>query len=295
MISPELFKKIKTIQIRSKHLVNDVMAGEYTSAFKGRGMEFEEVREYRFGDDVRTIDWNVTARMHNTAYVKVYREERELTLMLMVDVSSSMRFGSTDKLKQEVAAEIASILAYVAIKSNDKVGLIVFSDKIELFIPPKKGRAHVWRVIRSILTFKPEGVMTDLSAPLEFLSKVCPRKSISFLISDFIGDNIKKNLQMVKRKHDIIAIPILDPREIALPDVGFIELADAETGQRILVDTSDKAFTGGFAQLAKKELDERKRFFGSLNIDHIAILTEGSYIDPIIRFFRLRARRQVVV
>ncbi len=291
MISAELFKQIKAIQLRTSYLVNDILAGEYTSAFKGRGMEFEEVREYRIGDDVRNIDWNVTARMHNVPYVKEYREERELTVMLLVDVSSSGQFGSYDKLKSEVAAEVASILAYVAIKSNDKVGLIVFSDKIEQYIPPKKGRAHIWRVIRSILTFKPEGSGTDISAPLEFLTKVAHRKTVSFLISDFIADDFKKPLQMAKKKHDLIAISVVDPRELELPRIGFIELADAETGESILIDTFDANITKGFKLINKKQLAEREQFFRSLNIDHILIRTDRSYIDPIVRFFLRREKR----
>jgi uncharacterized protein (DUF58 family) len=291
MISPELFKQIKAIQLRTSYLVNDVLAGEYTSAFKGRGMEFEEVREYKIGDDVRNIDWNVTARMHNVPYVKEFREERELTVMLLVDVSSSGQFGSHDKLKNEVAAEVASILAYAAIKSNDKVGLIVFSDKIEHYIPPKKGRSHIWRVIRSILTFKPEGSQTDISAPLEFLTKVAQRKTVSFLISDFIAEDFKKTMQMVKKKHDLIAVSVVDPRELELPTVGFIELEDAETGETILIDTYDNATTQGFKSLNERQLSERERFFRSLNVDHIMIRTDRSYIDPIVRFFLRREKR----
>ncbi len=291
MISAELFKQIKAIQLRTSYLVNDILAGEYTSAFKGRGMEFEEVREYRIGDDVRNIDWNVTARMHNVPYVKEYREERELTVMLLVDVSSSGEFGSHDKLKNEVAAEVASILAYAAIKSNDKVGLIVFSDKIERYIPPKKGRSHIWRVIRSILTFKPEGSQTDISVPLEFLTKVAHRKTVSFLISDFIAEGFKKPLQMAKKKHDLIAVSVVDPRELEFPAVGFIELEDAETGETMLIDTYDSATTKGFKALNEKQLTERERFFRSLNVDHIMIRTDRSYIDPIVRFFLRREKR----
>jgi len=291
VISPELLKQIKAIQIRTNYLVNDVLAGEYSSAFRGRGMEFEEVREYQPGDDVRTIDWNVTARMHNIPYVKEYREERELTLMLLVDVSSSGRFGSQDKFKNEIAAEIASVLAYAAIKSNDKVGLIVFSDKIEQYIPPKKGRAHVWRVIRAILSFKPEGVQTDISVPLEFLIKVARRKTVSFLISDFIAEDFKKALRMAKRKHDIIAVSITDPREIELPRVGFIQLEDAESGQAMLVDTYDGNLTREFKRLNALKLAEQKRFFRSLGIDQIEIQTNHSYVTALMRFFRLREKR----
>jgi uncharacterized protein (DUF58 family) len=291
MISAELFKQIKAIQIRTNYLVNDVLAGEYTSAFKGRGMEFEEVREYQIGDDVRDIDWNVTARMHNIPYVKVFREERELTVMLLVDVSSSGQFGSLDKLKNEVAAEVASILAYAAIKSNDKVGLIVFSDTIEQYIPPKKGRAHIWRVIRTILSFKPEGIKTDISVPLEFLSKVAHRKTVSFLISDFIAGDFKKSLQMAKKKHDLIAVSVVDPRELELPRIGFVELKDAESGETILIDTYDKNIIKGFNLINQRALTERENFFRSLNVDHILIRTDRSYIDPIMRFFLKREKK----
>jgi uncharacterized protein (DUF58 family) len=291
MISAELYKQIKAIQIRTNYLVNDILAGEYTSAFKGRGMEFEEVREYRIGDDVRNIDWNVTARMHNIPYVKEFREERELTVMLLVDVSSSGQFGSHNKLKNEVAAEVASILAYAAIKSNDKVGLIVFSDKIEHYIPPKKGRGHIWRVIRSILSFKPEGIHTDLSVPLEFLARVAHRKTVSFLISDFIAEDFKKPLQMSKKKHDLIAVSVVDPRELELPPIGFIELEDAETGETVLIDTYDTDLTKGFKLINQKQLAEREQFFRSLNVDHILIRTDRSYVEPVMRFFRRREKR----
>lgn len=290
MISPELLKQIKTIQIRTNYLVNDVLAGEYSSAFKGRGMEFEEVREYQPGDDVRSIDWNVTARM-NVPFVKEFREERELTLMLMVDVSSSGQFGSFEKFKNEVAAEVASILAYAAIKSNDKVGLIVFSDTIEHFIPPKKGRAHVWRVIRAILSIEPEGIKTDLNVPLEFLTKVAHRKTVSFLISDFIAQDFRKTLRMAKKKHDIIAVSIVDPREMELPKVGYIQLEDAESKETLLVNTSNNGLLNEFMKMNEEMMVERKRFFRSLNIDHIEIMTDRSYVEPIMQFFRLREKR----
>ncbi len=291
MISAELLKQIKAIQIRTNYLVNDVLAGEYSSAFKGRGMEFEQVREYQMGDDIRTIDWNVTARMRGIPYVKEYREERELTLMLVVDVSSSGQFGSYDKFKNEISAEIASVFAYAAIKSNDKVGLIVFSDKIEQFIPPKKGRAHVWRVIRAILSIEPEGFKTDINVALEFLTKVAHRKTVTFLISDFIADDFSKALRMAGKQHDIIAVSITDPREMELPKVGFIQLEDAETSEVLLINTADSDFIEEFKQTKAKERAGRKRFFRSLSIDTIEIDTEKSYIEPIMRFFRLREKR----
>ena len=291
MISPELLKKIKNIQIRTNYMVNDVMAGEYASAFRGRGMEFEEVREYQPGDDIRTIDWNVTARMRNIPFVKVFREERELTVMLMVDVSSSGQFGSKDRLKNEVTAEVASILAYAAIKSNDKIGLIVFSDKIEQYIPPKKGRAHVWRVIRAILGFQPEGIHTNLAIPLEFLLKVAHRKTVCFLISDFIAENFKRPLQTVRKKHDLIAVSIVDPRELKFPRVGFVELEDAETGEALLVDTYNANVVREFEEINRKEMHEREQFFHSQDVDHIMIYTDQSTVEPIMKFFRLREKR----
>ncbi len=293
MISQELFKKIKGIQIRTNYLVNDIIAGEYESAFRGLGMEFEEVREYQSGDDIRTIDWNVTARM-NAPYVKTFKEERELTVVFMVDVSSSGEFGSVGKLKNEVSAEIASILAYSAIKNNDKVGLIVFSDTIEEYIPPKKGRSHIWRVIKTILSHEPkigEKRGTDLSAPLEFLSKVSNRKTVTFLISDFIAKGYERAVRMFKRRHDLIAITITDPREMELPAVGFVELQDAETGEPILVDTFDSNTRKGFAALYQREAKEREKLFRSMSMDKIEIFTDQSYIEPIMKFFRMREKR----
>ncbi len=234
--SSELLKKVRAIQIKTNHLVDDVMAGEYHTAFKGRGMEFSEVREYQPEDDVRLIDWNVSARM-NQPYVKEFIEERELTVMLMVDASASGNFGSAQKRKNEIAAEAASILAFAAIKNNDKIGLIVFTDRIERFIPPKKGKAHVWNIIRSILDFDPEGKSTDLNLPLEYLAKVQKKKAATFLISDFQTQGYEKALKLAKQKHDLTAIYIRDPREKKMPDVGLIQLEDAESGEVMLADT----------------------------------------------------------
>jgi len=286
-LSPDLFQKIKQIQIRTRRLVTDVMAGEYESAFKGRGMEFEEVREYVPGDDIRHIDWNVTARSGIT-HVKEHREERELTVMLLVDVSSSGEFGTTDKLKNEVAAEVAAILAYTAIKSNDRVGLIVFSDRIEHYIPPKKGRAHVWRVIRDILTFKPKRRSTDLQGALDYLSKVLRRRSVAFLISDFLDQGFPDRLRVTAKIHDLTAICIADPRETDLPHVGIIELEDAETGEVIQLDTNDRKLTKGFGLLGRESGRQRRDNFRSAGIGEIAIRTDKSYVDPIVRFFRAR-------
>jgi len=289
-ISPELIKKIRDIQVKTNHLVNHMMSGEYVSAFKGRGMEFSEVREYEPGDDVRLIDWNVTARMGHP-YIKEFREERELTVMLLVDVSSSGEFGSVEKLKNEVAAEIASVLAFSAIKNNDKVGLIVFSDKIEHYILPQKGRAHIWNLIRTILNFVPEGRHTNLNLPLEYLLRVQKRKSVAFLISDFQAEDYLRNLRLVRQKHDLIAISITDPREHELPDVGWVHLEDSETGETLLVDTSDRTMVKQWSQLKMKDQQDQKKQFHANGVDVIEILTDQPLTQPLIRFFKMREKR----
>jgi uncharacterized protein (DUF58 family) len=293
MIPKEILKKVKRIEIATRGLVNELFSGEYHSVFKGRGMEFSEVREYQIGDDIRNIDWNVTARVGNP-YIKVFDEERELTVMLLVDVSSSGSFGTANQMKGEIAAELCAVLAFSAIKNNDKVGLIIFSDKIEKFIPPRKGKQHVLRVIREILYFQPEDSQTDLNVALEYLTKIIKRRSIVFLISDFLTENYEKSLQVANKNHDIIAINIIDPREVDLPDIGFLELEDAETGETILVDTSNPAIRGGFFSESKIEREERGKFFKSIGVDNINIFTDRSYVEPIVRFFRMRARRLAV-
>ena len=293
MIPKEILKKVKRIEIATRGIVNEVFSGEYHSVFKGRGMEFAEVREYQIGDDIRNIDWNVTARIGDP-YIKVFDEERELTVMLLVDVSSSGAFGTSRQMKGEIAAELCAVLAFSAIKNNDKVGLIIFSDKIEKFIPPRKGKQHVLRVIREILYFQPEDSQTDLNVALEYLSKVIKRRSIVFLISDFLTENYEKSLQVANKKHDIIAINIIDPREIDMPNVGFIELEDAETGETILVDTSNPTIRGGFFSESKQDREDREKYFKSIGMDSINILTDRSYVEPIIKFFRMRARRLAV-
>jgi uncharacterized protein (DUF58 family) len=293
MIPKEVLKKVKRIEISTRGLVNEVFSGEYHSVFKGRGMEFSEVREYQIGDDIRTIDWNVSARIGHP-YVKVYEEERELTVMLVVDVSSSGNFGTTSQMKGEIAAELCALLAFSAIKNNDKVGLIIFSDKIEKFIAPRKGKKHVLRVIREILYYEPEDSQTDLNVALEYLSKVIRRRSIVFIISDFMTENYEKALQVANKKHDVIAIEIIDPREVELPNIGFIELEDAETGETVLLDTSDDTIRGGYFSQTSEDRAKREKFFKSIGIDNINILTDQSYIDPITKFFRMRARRLAV-
>jgi uncharacterized protein (DUF58 family) len=290
MIPKEILKKVKRIEIATRGLVNEVFSGEYHSVFKGRGMEFAEVREYQIGDDIRNIDWNVTARSDHP-YVKVFDEERELTVMLMVDVSSSGNFGTTNQMKGEVAAELCAVLAFSAIKNNDKVGLMIFSDKIEKFIPPRKGKQHVLRVIREILYFKPEDSRTNLNVALEYLSRVIKRKSIVFLISDFLNEDYEKALQVANKKHDIIAIDIIDPREVEMPSVGLLELEDAETGETIMIDTSNPAIRGSFYSQSKEERETREKFFKSIGVDNININTDRSYVEPITKFFRMRAKR----
>ncbi len=291
-LPPELFQKIKTIQIRTQRTVNDVFAGEYESAFKGRGMEFEQVRDYHPGDDIRHIDWNVTARM-SAPFVKEHREERELTVMLVVDVSSSGAFGSVAKLKNEVAAEIAALLAYTAIKSNDRVGLIIFSDRIEHFIPPKKGRSHVWRVIRDILAFRPTLRTTDLVGALEFLNKVSRRRTVTFIISDFLDTGFVEQFRVTARRHDVTAIAVGDRREQKLPPIGLIELEDPETGRTILIDTYDKNVTGGFEMLSGEDRAGLTDMFRAAGAGEVRILADDrSYVDSLVRYFHAREKRR---
>jgi len=290
MLPKEVIKKIRRIEIRTKKLVNELFSGEYHSTFKGQGMEFEEVRQYEPGDDVRLIDWNVTARM-GLPYIKKFREERELTVVLLIDVSSSGQFGTRDRFKNETAAELGALLAFSAIKNNDKVGLIIFTDQIEIFVPPKKGRAHVLRIIREILYFKPQGKGTNIAAALEYFNKVIRRKSVVFLVSDFLSEGFTKPLQIANNKHDIIAIKVSDPREITFDDVGLIELEDAETGEVLIIDTGSKEFRKEFAAQAEEDVTGLRKRFRSINLDFINIRTDQSYISPLINFFKMREKR----
>ena len=289
-ISVELMQKIRAIQIKTSHMVTELMAGEYVSAFKGRGMEFNAVREYAPGDDVRLIDWNVTARM-DQPFIKEYIEERELNVMLMVDVSSSGEFGSTGKFKNEISAEVASILAFAAIRNNDKIGLIVFSNKIEHYIPPKKGKAHVWNIIRTILNYQPEGRLTDLNIPLEYLLKIQKRKCIAFLISDFQATNYETNVKLARQKHDLVAISISDPRERNLPKIGLINLRDSESGETLLIDTDNREMTKLLTSYEREKRGKFKKLFRSIGVDTIEIDTDGSLVEPIIRYFKIREKR----
>ena len=249
MIPAEILRKVKRIEIRTRHLVNTVFSGEYHSVFKGQGVAFAEVREYQPGDDIRTIDWNVTARMGHP-FVKVFDEERELTVMLMVDASASGDFGTVEQMKGEIGVELCALLAFSAIQNNDRVGLIIFTDEVEAFIPPKKGKKHVLRVIRELLYFRPTRRGTDIGAALDYLNRVTRRKSVVFLVSDFVASGYERALRVAGRRHDLVAVALQDPRETALPDVGIVELEDAETGEEILVDTSDPVVRDSFARLS---------------------------------------------
>lgn len=291
MIPKDILKKVKRIEIQTRGLVNDVFSGEYHSVFKGRGMEFAEVRQYQIGDDVRTIDWNVSARMGHP-FVKVFEEERELTVMLVVDVSSSGNFGTYERMKGEIAIEICALLAFSAIKNNDKVGLIIFTDRIEKYVPPKKGKKHVLRVLRELLYHRPEGRGTNIALALEYLSRIIHRRSVVFLVSDFISDDYQKALQIANKRHDLVAITITDPREMELPDIGFVELEDAETGETILLDTADATTRGLFSSKTSKAKELRDKMLRSMNMDSIDVRTDVSYVEPLIRFFRMRAKRR---
>jgi uncharacterized protein (DUF58 family) len=290
MEESELIQKIKDVQLKAKFLVTDVLAGEYSSAFRGQGMEFAEVREYIPGDDIRLIDWNVTARM-DIPFIKEFNEERELTLMILVDLSSSQQFGTVNSLKQELASELSAVLSYLALSNNDKVGLIAFTDKIEKYIPPKKGKTNIWRIIREILTFTPENKHTDISAALDFLLKVTKRKAIVFLISDFINSGYEKSIKMVAKRHDLITVKMVDPRETKIPEVGFVELEDSETGELIMVDTYDKKFRDKFEKIVKEEHQKFIKFVKGKQIDYIEINTAVPYIKDLMKFFRSRELR----
>jgi len=290
MIPKEILKNVRRIEIRTRNLVDTVFSGEYHSVFKGRGMEFSEVREYQPGDDVRTVDWNVTARMGHP-FVKVFDEERELTVMLMVDASSSGEFGTVRQMKGEIAVEICALLAFSAIKNNDRVGLIIFTDEIERFVPPKKGRKHVLRVIRELLYFEPQGRRTDISAALEYLNRVMTRRGVVFLVSDFMSEEYETALKIANRRHDLIALTITDPRERELPNVGLIELEDAETGEEILIDTADPEVRRMFSGITTEGKEARDRLFRSVGVDSVDVTTDHPYVDPLMRFFRMRANR----
>ncbi|MCC6846908.1 MAG: DUF58 domain-containing protein [Deltaproteobacteria bacterium] len=291
MLTREQLKAVRKIQIRTSHLVSDLFAGQYQSAFKGRGMEFAEVRPYQPGDEVRTIDWNVTART-GAPHVKRYAEERELTVMLLVDASASTRFGSVKQLKSALAAELGALFAFSAITNNDKVGLVMFTDRIELSVPPRKGTRHVLRVIREVLSRQPQGHGTNLAAALEHLQMVSKRRSVVFVLSDFLDASAERALRIAGRRHDAIAVVLDDPRERALPDVGLVELEEAETGERYVVDTGDARLREAFAESAAAARGARDRWLHAANVDAIVIGTDRPYTEALLRFFRMRERRQ---
>jgi len=290
LTSQEILKKVRRIEIRTNRLVNESLAGEYHSVFKGRGMEFDEVREYALGDDVRNIDWNVTSRMGHP-YVKKYVEERELTVMLVVDASASGGFGTVQRTKREVAAEVCALLAFSAIRNNDRVGLLIFTDREEKHIPPRKGRNHVLRVIREVLTTRPQGKGTNLTLALESLSRGIRRRSVAFIVSDFLDVGFEKALRIANQKHDLIAVALSDPRERDLPPVGLLELEDAESGASILIDTWDRKVRSRFREEALRRAEARRRLFRQTSVDFVDLSTDLPYDVPLIRFFRNRARR----
>ena len=291
MLTREQLKAVRKIQIRTSHLVTEIFAGQYQSVFKGRGMEFAEVRLYQPGDEVRTIDWNVTART-GVPHVKRYAEERELTVMLLVDASASTRFGSVRQLKSTLAAELGALFAFSAITNNDKVGLVMFSDRIELAVPPRKGTRHVLRVIREVLSLQPRGHGTDLAGALEHLQTVSKRRSVVFVLSDFLDASAERTLKIAARRHDVIAVVLDDPRERELPDVGLVELEEAETGERYVVDTGDAHLRKAFAESAAVARSARDRWLHAANVDAIMVTTDRPYTEALLRFFRMRGRRQ---
>jgi len=292
MLSAELIKKIRRIEIRTRRLVTSNFGGEYQAVFKGRGMEFDEVRPYRPGDEVRTIDWNVTART-GELFVKRYVEERELTVMLLVDASASGEFGTINRFKREIAAELAAVLAFSAITNNDKVGLLIFTDQIELFITPRKGRRHVLRLIRDLLAFEPAGRQTNLKLGLETINHMLKRRSIIFLLSDFLSppESYRSIMQVSNRRHDIIAVTLSDPREMKWPDVGLLALEDAETGQIQWVDTSSRQWRQAFTERVNELHLARERVFRKAKVDRINITTDSDYVIPLTNFFEQRSRR----
>ena len=290
MIPKEILRKVRQIEIRTNREVTDVLGGQYHSVFKGRGMEFEEVREYMPGDEVRAIDWNVTARFGHP-YIKKFTEERELTVMLVVDVSASGQFGSGKQSKNELAAELAAVLAFSAIRNNDKVGVILFTDRIEKYIAPKKGRRHVLRVVREILAFQPTGTGTNLAQAFDYLNRVQRRRAVTFVLSDFQDAGFEKKLRLAGQRHDMVALSLRDLREEELPAVGLVEFRDAETGAHAVVDTFDRQVRATFAGKAKARLEALRGMLRSASVDHIEIRTDADYMRPLVKFFRMRERR----
>jgi uncharacterized protein (DUF58 family) len=286
-----LLKKVRKIEIKTKGLSNHIFAGEYQTAFKGKGMAFSEVREYQPGDDVRSIDWNVTAR-YNAPFVKVFEEEREMTVMLLIDVSSSGNFGTQKQFKRELATEISAILAFSAIKNNDKVGVIFFTDKVEKFIPPKKGKSHILRIIREVLSFQPIGKKTNIAEALEFFNSVIKKRSICFILSDFMSKDFDRPLKIASKKHDLVALRIHDKREDTLPNVGLVPMQDAETEKVIFVDTTNKKVRDNFAKNRLQATEKLRKLLPASGVDLIDITTGTDYVKPLINFFKTRGSRR---
>lgn len=289
-VPPEVLRQVKLIELRTRGLVNSLFTGEYRSVFKGQGMEFAEVREYQPGDEVRTIDWNVTARMRRP-YVKRYVEERELTVMLAVDLSGSERYGTIRRFKSELATELAAVLGMSAVRNNDRVGALLFTDRVEHVVPPRKGRRHALRLIRDVLAYEPSGTGTDLAAAMEYMSKMLSHHAIIFIISDFIGEGFEHPLKVLARQHDVVAVTITDPSERELPDIGLARFTDPETGETIHIDTSDRDVRSEYSRTVAAEQESRRRLMRRLAIDEIPVETDEGYIQPLLRFFRVRETR----
>lgn len=291
METREILKKVRLLELKTRGIVEEIFSGEYHSVFKGRGIEFAEVREYIPGDDIRSVDWNVTARMGHP-YVKRFEEERELTLMLLCDFSSSGYFGSAKRLKIEVAIETAALLAFSAIKNHDKVGLLLFTDAIEKYVPPKKGKSHVLRILRELISFQPERAGTDIAAALQYFSRVQKRRCIAFLISDFWADGFDDPLKSVGRKHDLIALKLRDPREEEIPPVGLIKMQDAESGEEFWVDTFDSSVLEKYRKMIADRNEKLSRLFRTSGVDLVELRADQDYVLPLSRFFRMRAKRR---
>jgi uncharacterized protein (DUF58 family) len=289
-VPPEILRQVKLLELRTRGLVNSLFTGEYRSVFKGQGMEFSEVREYQPGDEVRSIDWNVTARMRKP-YVKRYIEERELTVMLVVDLSGSERFGTRKRFKSELASELAAVLAMSAIRNNDRVGAVLFTDRIEHVVPPRKGRRHALRLMRDLLAFEPLGTGTDIAAAVDYAGKMLVHKAIIFLVSDFQEEELEQPLKLLAQRHDVVAVTVDDPSEHELPYVGLARFVDPESGQTLDVDTSDPAVRARFAEAVAEESTARRRLLRRLAIDEIPLHTDGGVVDPLIKFFRTRETR----
>jgi uncharacterized protein (DUF58 family) len=290
MLSKELLQKVKHIEIRTGRLVNEALGGQYHSVFKGQGMEFDEVRAYQWGDDLRSIDWNVSARQGHL-YVKRYVEERELTVMLLVDLSASKDFGTVRRMKNELAAELAAVLAFSAIQNNDRVGALIFTDVVEMYIPPKKGRKHVLRVVRELLAYEPVHRKTSIETAIRYLNNVLTKRSVIFLISDFFDQGYEKSLRVANQRHDLIALPISDPRDTDLPDVGILQMLDPETGEMFWVDTSLRRVRERYRKLANEQVEARHRLFRRNRIEFVNIYTHEPYDVELVKFFRQRAKR----